>query len=212
MLKIDHREEEILKSLVIEHCLLEGVEYEVCQLPVGDFLWDDQICIEHKSTDDFRASMSRINSQCDDIKQYPHHILMIHGKWKFGKQRYGQPFFPKQRNHKLLSIISTINVPYVHVETTDQLVDCIFHIRKLIEDGEKTEFVVRHKHTTNIHNPVLDMYLNIPGVGLKSAEALYAEYPSFMRFLLDYGKGEVKVGRKILPRRSREYLDKLGES
>lgn len=219
MLIIDKREKDaILIALLEAECEKRNIEYKEENLDVGDFLWDDtNICIEHKSTEDFKASLAsnHLDSQILDLKaNYEHGYLFIEGKWSFGKQRFGKPFYPAQRNGKLISIISRSKVPYFYAETQSQLVDAIFQIHEAITvKGQKSDIITRHTHTANKNNPTINMYASLDGMGEQKIKALLEIYPTFGSFINDYTtygmdwmRRERGITKQIINKTTEKYL------
>ena len=221
-LLIDTREkDEVLVGAVIQECEERGIEYELTTLKVGDFLWDlddTQVCIEHKSIDDLYASKrsGHLDTQMLDIKQYPNYILLIDGKWKFGKQQYGRPIYPEIRDGILLSVCLRDRVPYHHVNNSTELSRCIMKIADIAVDGDRIDAVERHSKTRNRSDPNLAMFLQIPGLGEKRALALMKKFGSFGWFIAQIemkGIDSVMVTNHLkkseLPKGSRDFLHRL---
>lgn len=214
MLSIDDREKD---TELVDHVIYlaeeAGIEFEVTRLPVGDYVWDQQICIEHKSVDDFVNSMNtgRLDEQLVAIKQYPYPFLFISGSWSHAYRKH--QFSTKQRENKLLSVLARDRIPVYQATTPVKIAEAIFTVRRFIqEDGPRVDVVRRYSHVTNAGNPVMDSYLKLPYFGEKRLERAMTEYPSFYEFLVRYRSLDEKARQKEfrwLDRRTREYLDAL---
>lgn len=60
----------------------QGLEVEVCNLHIGDYLFDNKVCFEFKTTSDFVASIqdNRVfNEAINQAETYDHHYVIIQG-------------------------------------------------------------------------------------------------------------------------------------
>ena len=215
VLKFDDREKDAdLIEQVIYTVQEAGHDIEMCRLTVGDFVWDDQICIEHKSVDDFVNSVTRgtLDEQLIAMQQYPHRFLFIDGNWTRVFTRKGS-MTVRQKDAKILSILARDKIPVYHVPDAGRMATALLQVRRFIQDkGERVEVVQRYSHVTNRGNPTLDSYAKLPYLGPKRIERILAEYPSFYEFLIYYRS--LTPNQRVeefrwLDRRTREYLDAL---
>lgn len=76
----DHREERSQIPWLLED---EGVEVEVAQLPVGDFIVSDRVAVERKTGSDLAASVKsrRLFEQIERLREaYPVVVLIVEGE------------------------------------------------------------------------------------------------------------------------------------
>lgn len=210
MLVIDKREKSAeLIDMILSRAEIEHIEVSFENLTVGDFLYNDQICIEHKTTTDFVQSLNsgHLDTQVLDLQQYPCAYLFINGAWSYHfNPRYSQRFTAKSKVGKISSILARTTVKVQEFKNESELVDGIFAVIRKTDEGEKVFAVQRHTKTLN-QDPNLAMYLGLPGLGTKRAQVVMARYPRFSVFLEAYKThGKVDVS---LPKKTKEYLDKL---
>jgi ERCC4-type nuclease len=223
LLKIDTREkDDVLIYTLIQKCEDAKIPFEMTALPVGDFLWEldgTQVCIEHKSIEDLFASKSsrHLDTQMLDIKQYPNYILLIDGKWQYGKRGYGRPIYPELRDGLLLSVCLRDRVPYHHVDNSTQLADCIMRIKDLVLEGDRVDTITRHSKTKNKGDANLAMFLQIPGLGERRATRLRESVGSFGYFIhsvcecgnVEKAMQSFGLKKSDLPKGAREFVEEL---
>ena len=81
LVKIDAREQSRIQS-ASEYFKEQGLEVEVCELKVGDYLFDDKVCFEYKTVPDFIASIQdgRVFNQSIEMSEsYDYNFVIIHG-------------------------------------------------------------------------------------------------------------------------------------
>lgn len=79
--KIDFREKDRVNSAT-EYFKKQGLETEVCELEVGDYLFNDQVCFEYKTIPDFVASIQdgRVFNQSVQMSEtYDYNFVIIQG-------------------------------------------------------------------------------------------------------------------------------------
>ena len=79
--QIDSREKERVKS-ASAYFKSQGLDVEVCELEVGDYLFDDKVCFEFKVISDFVASIQDhrvFNQGVEMAENYDYHYILIHG-------------------------------------------------------------------------------------------------------------------------------------
>lgn len=60
----------------------QGLETEVCELEIGDYLFDNQVCYEFKTVSDFVASIQNgkvFNQAINMAETYPYNFVIIQG-------------------------------------------------------------------------------------------------------------------------------------
>ena len=81
LVKIDSREKTRIKSSS-QYYQEQGLEVEVSELPIGDYIFDDKVCFEFKLISDFVASIQDgrvFNQSVEMAENYDHAFVMIHG-------------------------------------------------------------------------------------------------------------------------------------
>lgn len=79
--QIDNREQDRIKSAT-EYYTQQGLEVEICELEIGDYIFDNKVCYEFKTTADFVASIQdgRVFNQAINMAEtYPYNFVIIQG-------------------------------------------------------------------------------------------------------------------------------------
>ena len=204
ILEIAYNEPAIIKSLVLKEALKRKVDAEVVELEVGDFVWDNEICIERKTVPDFVSSVwdGRVFTQAMDMEQYRKRYIIISGNFK------GLQFDPRlakfsveQKLRAQASLLARTKVKLWQVDNRVQFISALFIIKEKSDKGSKTFVVERHSKTANRLDPNLEMYLRIPGVGAAMAQRIAEDYGNFYELIDD-----VRKNRKLRTSLSKEGL------
>ena len=81
LVQIDSREQDRIQSAT-KYYEKQGLEVEVCELEVGDYLFNNQVCFEFKLIPDFVSSIQSgrvFNQAISQSEEFPHHFVIIHG-------------------------------------------------------------------------------------------------------------------------------------
>lgn len=80
-IQIDNREKDRVKS-ASEYYKKQGLEVEVCELEIGDYLFNDKVVFELKTIADFVASIQDgrvFNQAINQVETYTYHYVIIVG-------------------------------------------------------------------------------------------------------------------------------------
>jgi ERCC4-type nuclease len=80
-IQIDSREKDRVQSAK-EYYESQGLEVEICELEIGDYLFDNQVCYEFKTVSDFVASIQNgkvFNQAINMAETYPYNFVIIQG-------------------------------------------------------------------------------------------------------------------------------------
>ena len=78
---IDSREQDRIRSSS-QYYQEQGLDVEVAELPIGDYIFDDQVCFEFKLISDFVASIQDgrvFNQSIEMAENYDYAFVLIHG-------------------------------------------------------------------------------------------------------------------------------------
>lgn len=191
----DHREK---NSLVISELSHLGIDVEMKNLPVADFLVGD-VAIERKTISDFISSMinKRLARQLEEIKQYPKHLLVIEG--------IDEQELYNDHNHEginanairgfLLSILLEFQVPIIFTKNYE---DSARFISVLAKKTEKHHVSIRAKKKTFNKKEQLQYILEgFPGIGPATAKRLLKEFRT-IKGIINANEDELKeiLGKK----------------
>lgn len=81
LVQIDSREQDRIKS-ASTYYKSQGLDVEVCELPIGDYLFDNKVVFEFKLVSDFVSSIQNgkiFNQAINQAENYNYHYVIIHG-------------------------------------------------------------------------------------------------------------------------------------
>ena len=169
----DYREK---ASPVMKELVAAGVQLELKQLGVGDYLLSDRVVVEYKLVQDFVDSMldGRLLSQLKELKQYPRAIILIEGEQDIYAVR---KVHPNAIRGMLATIAVSYNIPILMTKTPKESAglliamakreqvggtDFQFHSAKPLTDDEMMEYIIAA----------------FPGIGSQLAKPLLSEFKS----------------------------------
>jgi len=189
MIVIDSRE----PKFILEKIKREGIDFEVKQLEVGDYLLPDGIVIERKAGDFLFSIMSgRLWDQLNNLRQADHPVLVIETKdiWKdmyYSKSRHiDKSFFGA-----LAAIIYSYQIPVLTVQDTKDFVLLLKSLyNKTSKESSPKLYIKKGKTLREIQERLL---ANIPGISIKKASALLDHF----RTIQNIANAEVEELSKI---------------
>jgi DNA excision repair protein ERCC-4 len=81
LVQIDNREQDRIKTAK-EYYKSQGLEVEICELEIGDYLFDNQVVFEFKTISDFVSSIQNgkiFNQAINQSENYDYHYVIIQG-------------------------------------------------------------------------------------------------------------------------------------
>lgn len=207
MLVIADNEPAKYKRAVLQAAAKEGIEAKVDHLEVGDYVFDDCLCIERKTVPDYIKSLSdgRLMSQVLDMQQYAQSCVIISGSFK--EVNYNPHFKAFRVEHKLGSqgsVLFRTKVKLWQVDNKTQFIKALFLANQEAVKGPKTYVVERHSCTLNRLDPNLASFLSIPTVGEKTANQLKSSYATYGDLLM-----AVKLGVPLRVKLRKDAVDYL---
>ncbi|MBU1135897.1 MAG: hypothetical protein KJ559_00085 [Nanoarchaeota archaeon] len=192
----DYREK---NSLVISELISLGIEVEIKELKVADFIVKDT-AIERKTISDFLSSMlnKRLSKQLEEIKQYKNSLLIIEGIEE--QELYND--FPEGINGNairgfLLSILLEYKVPIIFTKDYKDTAKFIYILSK----KQKKEASIRaNKKSLNKKEQMQYILEGFPGIGPKTAKKLLEKYKTIKNIIntpIDELKKEIGIKAKI---------------
>jgi ERCC4-type nuclease len=191
---VDNRERSIE---ILEGLSQRGVEMSFAQLPVGDYIISDRMCVERKTVRDFEGSIMnfRLFDQMERLTSgFKKPILLIEGD--------DSEFVMQQ--HVILGAIVSIYADYnVQVIRSNGVDETSATLAKLAEREQKKarrepRIVGSKRAFTNSQWQVL-ILSSIPGIGPKLARSLIAHFKT-IRNVVSAQKEDLmevdKIGRK----------------
>lgn len=178
-LVIDNREDNKRIKRLESMCMVRGINYEITNVSVGDYLVmnDDKIvaAFEFKEFADLVSSIksNHMESQLRDMVQYQNPYLIVHGTMeqhvKKGLNKYN-PFSSEQWGG-FRAKMALHKVRLIEVDSLDQALYIMISIaNRHLDDNkvESSEFIAeRHKKSGDV---CLDVLCALPNVGMTTAK------------------------------------------
>jgi len=207
---MDHRES---KSRIAELLKEKGAVVEIAQLPLGDFILSDRICVERKRREDFEQSIidGRLFDQAGRLSRFSEKPILV---------VEGERFEERVSRAALLAAIASLMLDYglnvFFTRDVEKTAEFLFAIAKREQLGEKKPMrLIGEKHAYTPSQQKRAIVETLPGVGPKLARALLAKFKTVENVMTadverlmeveKIGKGRAEVIRKIL---TEEYDEK----
>lgn len=192
---VDYREK---NSLVVSELIELGLETEIKELKVGDYLVNE-VAIERKTVSDFISSMmnKRLLRQLEEIQQYKKKMLIIEGideqeLYTDSEERIGM--HPNAIRGFLLSIILKYNVPIVY---TKDYQDTAKFISVLSKKSDKEPSLNVTKKNLNKKERMQFIIESFQGVGPKTAQKLLEKFGGIKEIIdAPFEELEKEIGKK----------------
>ncbi len=192
---VDHRER---NSLVIGELASLGIEIEMRELKVGDYLVGE-VAIERKTVFDFISSMKnkRLIRQLEELQQYQNKLLIVEGideqeLYTDSDEKIGM--HPNAIRGFLLSILLKYKVPIIF--TKDYKDTARFISVLLKKKSKETSLNVSKKHL-NKKERIQFILEGFPGIGPKTAQKLLKKFKT-LKNIMNASQEELKeeIGKK----------------
>lgn len=168
---VDHREKgsQVLKSLIEL-----GVNIDLQQLSVGDYLASDRVCIEYKRVPDFVSSIidGRLLEQLRKMRQYSRAVIIIEGEEDIYSIR---KIHPNAIRGMLSTIAVSYNIPIIFTKTSYETAALIHTIARREQEGGKDFVYHTGKPQTEAEQLVFTI-ASIPGLGTQLAKPLLEHF------------------------------------
>jgi ERCC4-type nuclease len=171
---MDYREK---NSLVYSQLIELGIEVEVKELKVADYLVND-VAIERKTVQDFISSMlsKRLTNQLQGLQQYKNRILIIEGIDEHELYANGVPdtgIHPNAIRGFLLSIILSYRTPIIFTKDAEDTARFI----SVLSKRQKKELSLNvSKKNLNKKERMQFILEGFPGIGPKTAKKLLSHF------------------------------------
>ncbi len=135
----DHRE---APSGIIDELMRLGVEVEVCQLKVGDFILSNRVGVERKSTGDFLQSIvdKRLMSQAKILREtFERPVLILEG----GNLYSRRAIHPNAVRGSLAALAVDMGIPILPTRDEKETALILFAIARREQLDESREVAVR---------------------------------------------------------------------
>ncbi|MGC8687824.1 MAG: ERCC4 domain-containing protein [Candidatus Micrarchaeia archaeon] len=190
---IDNRERNINILKILEQTEA-SIEFQ--NLPVGDYILSDRICIERKTIRDFETSIidGRLFDQINRIKDYYESpILLIEGEEEYKLNR-------NVIEGTLIAIYTDYNIPIIFSKNPEDTSRILYMIAKREQINKKREPSQKGKNRMYTNEDFqISIIGNLPGIGTKLAKQLLEHFGNIKNIananIEDLTKVE-KIGKK----------------
>ena len=185
-------------SLVISELASLGIETEIKQLKVADYLTGG-VAIERKTISDFVSSMinKRLLKQLEELSQYKNRLLIIEGTEEqelYGDSRSWTGMHPNAIRGFLLSITLKYKTPVIFTKNYEDTARFI----SLLSRKKETEMSLNvSKKSLNKQERMQFILEGFPGIGPKNAKKLLSHFKTLQN-IFNAGKEELEavIGKK----------------
>jgi len=173
---VDYREK---NSLVISELVSNGVEVEMRELKVGDYIVNET-AVERKTVSDFISSMinKRLFRQLEELQQYKQKLLIIEGVEE--QELYNdrpEGISGNAIRGFILSILLKFRVPIIF---SKDYKDTAKFLLVLLRKSEKGYSLNAKKKSFDKKEQVQFILEGFPGIGPKTAKKLLREYKTLL--------------------------------
>lgn len=204
---VDHRES---KSRIADFLRERGAEVKLAQLPVGDFLLSERVCVERKRREDFEASIidGRLFQQAQQLKQqFEKPLLVVEG------ERFEERVSRAALLGALASLMLDFGISIFFTKDAEKTAEFLYAVAKREQITEKRPLrLLGEKHAYSPAQQKRMIVEALPGVGPKIAKALLKKFKTVEKLMKakeeqlqkveGIGEEKAKAIRKLL---SEEY-------
>ncbi len=169
---VDHRE---LKGRVVEELFKAGVQLDIRNLPVADYVLSDRLAIEFKTINDLESSIidGRIFKQCEElIDNFQKPIIIVLGNLTSSR------IHPNSLRGAIAAITIDYGIPLINFETPFDVAQQIIAYAKREQDKKReVRYFAKKKGYTE--NQILEnIVASFPTIGIKLAKEILKQFKS----------------------------------
>ena len=180
LVQIDSREKDRIQS-ASEYYKQQGLEVEVCELEVGDYIFDHKVCFEMKLIPDFIASIQEgrvFNQAITMAENYDWSFVMIHGDlYQRTKEIIKSRDYIPMTIEQYIGSISSLNRYTTVIQCYNSVIEEAYYtMMKQAEKCLSNRPIVKKfpkKHKNSAFN---FLCYTIYGINYKKADAIVKEY------------------------------------
>jgi len=191
-------------SLVISELIELGIEVEIKNLKIGDYLVSNEIAIERKTINDFISSMldKRMIKQLRELKSnYKKPLVIIESS--DNHELYTSERHPNINKNAVkgmvLSILLDFQIPIIMTKDYKESAEFIALLAKKQERGKQEISLKVKKHASSIQEQQQLILESFPGIGPKTAKETLKKFRTLRNFsnaTLEELKKIPKLGKK----------------
>ncbi len=165
---------------ILEGLSGSGMQITFAQLPVGDYVLSDRMCVERKTVRDFESSMvnARLFDQLERLNNgFRKPILLLEGEDSEFMMN------PNVILGAIISIYSDYNVQVMRTKDSVETVTLLARLAEREQEGKREPRMLGSKKAyTNLQWQVL-ILSSIPGIGPKLARSLIKHFKTVKRVM-----------------------------
>jgi Fanconi anemia group M protein len=191
-------------SLVIPELVERGIEVEIKNLKIGDYIVSNDIAIERKTINDFIASMmnKRLIKQLRELKSNYKKPLMIIESSDY-HELYTSEWHPNMNKNAvrgmILSILLDFQIPIIMTKDYKETAEFIMLLVKKQEKPAQEISLKAKKHAFSVQEQQQLILESFPGIGPKTAKEILKKFKTLKNFSnasLEELKQIPKLGKK----------------
>ena len=177
---IDSREQSRIKSAT-EYYTNQGLEVEVTELPIGDYIFNNQVCFEYKTIPDFISSIQSgrvFNQAINMAENYDYHYVIIQGDEHTRSRSLGM-----SRNYipvnitQYLGAIASLNRFTTVIESYNPIIEEAYYRMQITAHKALMNKPLVKKFPKKHRNPALNfLCYSIYGINYKKAQVIVDTY------------------------------------
>ena len=180
---MDDREPPIMQNLLEK----AGFAVEVRRIETSDYIVDDKIALTCKSYPDFVASVynSHLHNEIYGMLSFPNKYIIALLLWRPDEFDEEDDVSFMTKMNKMADMINAEYIPIFRLKNRQGMVDVMKHLAEKYDDVEfPIQFRRRVEMAGSVNmDPILRIYMNLPGVGVVTAEAMHKKYPTMMALI-----------------------------
>lgn len=180
LVQIDSREKDRVKS-ASTYYKKQGFEVEVCELEIGDYVFDNQVCFEFKLIPDFVSSIQSgrvFNQAINMAENYDYHYVIIQGDEHTRSRSLGmsQQYIPVNIT-QYLGALASLNRFTTVIESYNPIVEEAYYRMMITAHKAIQNKPLVKKFPKKHRNPALNfLCYSIYGINYKKAQVIVDTY------------------------------------
>ena len=169
-------------SGIIKKLIELGADLKLEKLEIGDYLLSTDLCVEHKTVEDFVNSLidKRLFSQLKEMKKYSKQLIVLEGEEDLYSQR---KLHPNAIRGMLATICIDFGVPVISTKNTEESALLMAIIAKREQSDEKKDFTLHSTKPLTLKEQQEYIISALPGVGPVISKPLLKKFGSVKKII-----------------------------
>ncbi|MBD3209102.1 DEAD/DEAH box helicase [Candidatus Woesearchaeota archaeon] len=202
-LQVDYREK---GSPVMKSLLAQDVKLDLAQLPIGDYLINDDVVVEYKTVRDFVDSIidGRLLGQLSELRSFYKPIIIIEGTEDLYAQRR---INPAAIRGMLAAIVLSYHIPVLRTSSPNDTAGVLLALAKRTQSTDKY-FQPHTNKPWTLQEQQEFVVASLPGIGGKLAKPLLEKFGS-VKGVMDASVDALQEVELIGPTKAKKIRDLL---